>query len=97
MKKLKYLLWIPVPFLLYWALRDIHFGELFAILGRLTIPQIGVLLAVNLLFVLILTLRWAVILHGLGAPVGLFRLLSYRLAGYAVSYLTPGPQFGVEQ
>ena len=96
MKKLKYLLWIPVPFLLYWALRDIHFGELFAILGRLTIPQIGVLLAVNLLFVLILTLRWAVILHGLGAPVSLFRLLSYRLAGYAVSYLTPGPQFGGE-
>jgi len=51
---------------------------------------------VNLLFVLILTLRWAVILRGLGASGGLFRLLSYRLAGYAVSYLTPGPQFGGE-
>ena len=96
MKKLKYLLWIPVPFLLYWALKDIHFRELFAILGRLTILQIGVLLAVNLLFVLILTLRWAVILRGLGEPVGLFRLFTYRLAGYAVSYLTPGPQFGGE-
>ncbi len=96
MKKLKYLLWIPVPFLLYWALKDIRFRELFEILGRLTILQVGVLLAVNLLFVLILTLRWTVILRGLGAPVGLFRLFTYRLAGYAVSYLTPGPQFGGE-
>ena len=96
MNKLKYLFWIPVPFLLYWALKDIRFHELFAILGRLNILQICALLIVNLLFVLILTLRWAVILRGLGAPVGLLRLLTYRLAGYAVSYLTPGPQFGGE-
>jgi uncharacterized protein (TIRG00374 family) len=95
-KKLKVLLWVPVPFLLYWALKDIRFRELFTNLGRLTALQVGALLAVNLLFVLILTLRWAVILRGLGAPVGLFRLMSYRLAGYAVSYLTPGPQFGGE-
>jgi uncharacterized protein (TIRG00374 family) len=94
--KLRYLLWIPVPFLLYWALKDIRFPELFAILGRLNILQICVLLVVNLLFVLILALRWAVILRGLGAPVGLLPLLTYRLAGYAVSYLTPGPQFGGE-
>ncbi len=96
MKKLKYLLWIPVPFLLYWALKDIRFRELFTILERLTLLQVCALLVVNLLFIMILTLRWAVILQGLGAPVGLFRLLSYRLAGYAVSYLTPGPQFGGE-
>jgi len=94
--KLKFLLWIPVPFLLYWALKEIRFQELFANLGNLTALQVGILLAVNLLFVLILTLRWAVILRGLGASGGLFRLLSYRLAGYAVSYLTPGPQFGGE-
>jgi uncharacterized protein (TIRG00374 family) len=96
MKKFQYLLWVPVPFLLYWALKDIRIPELFAILGRMNILQVCVLLAVNLLFVLILTLRWAVILRGLGAPVGLFRLLTYRLAGYSVSYLTPGPQFGGE-
>lgn len=96
MKKLKYLLWIPVPLLLYWALKDIRFRELFTNLGKLTALQISALLVVNLLFVMILTLRWAVILRGLGAPAGLFRLLSYRLAGYAVSYLTPGPQFGGE-
>ena len=96
MNKLKFLLWIPVPFLLYWALKDIRFRELFANLGNLTALQVGILLAVNLLFVLTLTLRWAVILRGMGAPVVLFRLLSYRLAGYAFSYLTPGPQFGGE-
>jgi uncharacterized protein (TIRG00374 family) len=54
------------------------------------------LLAVNLVFVLIITLRWAVILRGLGVPVGVLKLFSYRLAGFSVSYLTPGPQFGGE-
>jgi uncharacterized protein (TIRG00374 family) len=95
-KKLKALLWVPVPFLLYWALKDIRFRELFSNLGRLNALQLAALLGVNLVFVLILTLRWAVILRGLGASVGLFPLVSYRLAGYAVSYLTPGPQFGGE-
>jgi uncharacterized protein (TIRG00374 family) len=95
-RKLKVLLWVPIPFLLYWALKDIRFRDLFTNLGRLSAGQIAVLLVVNLLFVLVLTLRWAVILNGLGASVGLLRLMSYRLAGYAVSYLTPGPQFGGE-
>jgi uncharacterized protein (TIRG00374 family) len=95
-KKLQVLLWLPVPFLLYWALKDIRFRELFTNLGRLTAVEICVLMIVNILFILILALRWAVILRGLGAQAGLLRLLSYRLAGYAVSYLTPGPQFGGE-
>ena len=90
MKKLKALLWIPVPLLLFWAIKDIQFTELFSHLGKLTPLQIAALLAVNITFVLILTLRWAVILRGLGAPTAIARLLSYRLAGYAVSYLTPG-------
>jgi len=96
MHRLRHLLWLPVPFLLYWALKDLQFRELFANLRRLAPFQIAVLLAVNIIFVMIITLRWAVILHGLGAPLSLFRLLGYRLAGYAVSYLTPGPQFGGE-
>jgi len=95
-KKLKVLLWIPVPALLYWALKDLRFGELFANLAALTLPQVAALLAVNLLFLLVLTMRWALILRGLGASVSLIPLVFYRLAGYAVSYLTPGPQFGGE-
>jgi uncharacterized protein (TIRG00374 family) len=95
-KKLKHLLWLPVPVLLYWALKDIQFRQLSEHLGNLTLLEIAALLAVNLVFVLILTLRWAVILRDLGAPVKIVQLFSYRLAGYAVSYLTPGPQFGGE-
>ena len=96
MKKLKVLLWLPVPPLLYWAFKDIRFRELLTTLSRLTVIQIVVLLAVNLVFVSIITLRWAVILRGLGSPVGILKLFSYRLAGFSVSYLTPGPQFGGE-
>jgi uncharacterized protein (TIRG00374 family) len=95
-KKLKGLFWLPVPLLLYWAFKDIRFRELLTTLSRLTPLQIAVLLALNLVFVLIITLRWAIILRGLGVPVGIFKLVSYRLAGFAISYLTPGPQFGGE-
>jgi hypothetical protein len=90
------LLWVPVPFLLYWALKDVRFRDLLTILGRLTPTQIAALLAVNLTFVLVTTVRWAFILRGLGAPVRIFQLLAYRLGGYSISYLTPGPQFGGE-
>jgi uncharacterized protein (TIRG00374 family) len=96
MKRLKHLLWIPVPLLLYWALKDIRLTDMLRILGRLTPVQAAALLAVNLLFVLILALRWSIILRGLGAPLPLLRLVSYRLAGFSISYLTPGPQFGGE-
>jgi uncharacterized protein (TIRG00374 family) len=96
MKRLRHLLWIPVPLLLYWALRDIRPADMLGILGRLTPIQAAALLAVNLLFTLILATRWAVILRGLGAPRPLLRLMSYRLAAFSISYLTPGPQLGGE-
>lgn len=96
MKKLKALLWLPAAFLLYWALKDVDFSALLALLGRLSLPEMGILLAVNLFFLLVLTGRWTWILSGLGYPLPLPALAACRLAGFAVSYLTPGPQFGGE-
>jgi uncharacterized protein (TIRG00374 family) len=88
-----------VPALLYWALRGVHLGELGQILGRLSWGRLGALLAVNLTFFAVLTGRWAWVLHGLGerlSALGALRLAASRLAGFSVSYLTPGPQFGGE-
>jgi CDP-diacylglycerol--glycerol-3-phosphate 3-phosphatidyltransferase len=94
--RLGLLLWIPVPFLLYWAVRDIHLVDTLTVLSRLNGLPLAALVGVNLLFLLVVTGRWALILRGLGAPIPLPALVSYRLAGFAVSYLTPGPQFGGE-
>lgn len=98
-RRLRWLLWLPVPLLLYWALRGVRAGELGQILGRLSWWHLAVLLAVNLCFFAVLAGRWAWILHGLGellTAASLLRLAASRLAGFSVSYLTPGPQFGGE-
>ncbi len=98
-RRLRWLLWLPVPLLLYWALRGVHAEELGVLLGRLTAGRLALLLAVNLCFFAVLAGRWAWILQGLGERLSassLLRLAASRLAGFSVSYLTPGPQFGGE-
>lgn len=99
LRPLRWLLWLPVPLLLYWALRGVRLEEMAQTLGRLSWGRLGILLAVNLAYFAVLTARWAWILHGLGERLsiaGTLRLAASRLAGFAVSYLTPGPQFGGE-
>lgn len=95
----RWLLWLPVAALLYWALRGVRLGELARILGRLSWERLGILLAVDVAFYAVLTGRWAWILHGLGqqsSTRGFLCLAASRMAGFSVSYLTPGPQIGGE-
>jgi uncharacterized protein (TIRG00374 family) len=94
--RLRLLLWIPVPVLLYWAVKDIHLGQTLSVLSRLNGVPLALLVGLNLLFLLVVTGRWGLILRALGAPIPLPALVAHRLAGFAVSYLTPGPQFGGE-
>ncbi len=95
-RRLRLLLWLPVPLLLWWALKDFRFGDTMQVLSRLRGLPLAALAGTNLLFLLIVTARWGLILRGLGVSVPLAPLGLYRLAGFAVSYLTPGPQFGGE-
>lgn len=96
MKRLSFFLWLPVPLLLYWSLHGLDWPQVGRFLSRLTAPQIAVLTVVNLLFLVVLAARWGCILRALGQHLPLLRLVGYKLAGFAVSYLTPGPQFGGE-
>ena len=98
-RRLRVLLWLPVPLLMFWVLRGVPLRDTGRILAGLTPWRLAALAAVNLAFVAALTLRWVSVLHGLGEPVtmrNLPPLAAARLAGFAVSYLTPGPQFGGE-
>ena len=96
MKRLSAVLWLPVFLLLFWSLRGLDWRLTGRFLSRLTASQLAVLAVVNLLFLVVLGARWGCILRALGQRLPLLRLVGYRLAGFAVSYLTPGPQFGGE-
>ena len=92
-------LWLAVPVLLGWALRGVPLGEVGRILAGLTPGRAAILLAVNFAFLSVVTGRWVLILGALGERLSgraIPRLAAARLAGFAVSYLTPGPQFGGE-
>lgn len=81
---------------LWWGLRNIPLDEIGATLSRLTLGQILVIIGVNILVLVVFTTRWWLILRALGHHVPFLHLVGYRLAGFGLSYFTPGPQFGGE-
>ncbi|MHC1785360.1 MAG: lysylphosphatidylglycerol synthase transmembrane domain-containing protein [Anaerolineaceae bacterium] len=92
----KLVFWVPALFLLWWALRKAPFNEIGALLARLDLSSVLLLVCLNFFILLGFSSRWKMILHTLGEQVSLIKLVSYRLAGFAVSYFTPGTQFGGE-
>jgi uncharacterized protein (TIRG00374 family) len=54
------------------------------------------LVVANLLVLLALNGRWWLLLRGQGCDVPFLPVLGYRLAAFAVSYISPGPHFGGE-
>lgn len=93
---LRQLPWLLVPILLWWALRRVPLGQVWAALTMLSLGQIAVLVLVNAAILLLFGIRWWLILRMLGHPVPFLAIARYRLTGFSISYLTPGPQFGGE-
>lgn len=91
-----YLLWLLVPLLLWWALRDIRLAEIWATLQRLSWAQVGLLILLNVLTLLSFTAGWWIILRAQGYALPYLALVRYRLAAFGVSYFTLGPQMGGE-
>jgi len=87
---------VAAPVFLAIALRGAPLDSIGQVLRRLTLGQIGALVVVNLLALLVFSGRWAILLAGLGHTVGIVRLVAFRTAGFAISYFTPGTQFGGE-
>ena len=89
------LLLLSIP-LLWWAIRDIPIEEVYETLQGLSPAGLLGLSLVNGLIILLFTGRWWLVMHSLGQRLPLSSLVIYRLAGFGVSYFTPGPQFGGE-
>jgi uncharacterized protein (TIRG00374 family) len=91
--------WLVLIFsvaLLWWTFRQIPLKQVWAILQQLETAWIVIWLGLNAVLVIVMSGRWWLILRALGHPVPYLKLIRYRLASFAVSYFTPGPQFGGE-
>jgi hypothetical protein len=91
-----YLLWLVVPLLLWWALKDIRWNDVWSAVARLGLWQIAALVAINVITLLSFSGRWWLILRVQGYRIPYLTLTAYRVASFGVSYFTPGPQFGGE-
>lgn len=96
MRRLSLLLLPFILFLLWLAVRNLNWRETLHTLTRLTLPQILLLIALNLLILLLNSSRWYIILRVQGWRIPLRTIFGYRLAAFGVNYFTPGPQFGGE-
>ncbi|HSK65843.1 MAG TPA: lysylphosphatidylglycerol synthase transmembrane domain-containing protein [Anaerolineales bacterium] len=82
--------------LLYFALRNAPFLEIWNALRQLQVGQIGILLVINAGVILAMTARWWIILRADNPGIPFLPLIRYRLAVFGLSYFTPGPQVGGE-
>lgn len=70
--------------------------EILRALGRLTIAEIAALMGLRLLYWVIRAVNWRALLVSAGERVPFGEVLGARIAGYAVSYLTPAGNLGGE-
>jgi len=90
------LVWPLGLLLVGWALRSVPVDKIWDVLARLSLAQLLALVALNLLIVLLWSSRWWQLLRAQGYRLPFFSLVGYRLAGFGISYFTPGPQIGGE-
>ncbi len=95
-KLFRILLWLLIPFVLWWTLKDISMAEIVDNFRGIGLSAIIALIVLNIIIFALLSLRWWLILRAQGYRRSFLALISYRLAGFGVTYFTPGPQFGGE-
>lgn len=85
-----------IPIVLWWTLKDISMAEIVDNFRGIGLEAIIALIVLNTIIFALLSLRWWLILRAQGYRRSFLALISYRLAGFGVTYFTPGPQFGGE-
>ena len=90
------LIWLAAIPLIIIAIRIFPWSEIIAALQSLTLGEITVLIVLNGFILLVFSSRWWFILRACGYRISYVRLSGIRLAGFAISYFSPGTQFGGE-
>ena len=89
--------WLFLGLILFAILASrISWSETWQALRQLTWGAIGILIVANIAALLPMFGRWWVILRAQGYAVPFWAIARYSLGGFAISYITPGPQFGGE-
>lgn len=82
--------------LLYFALRNAPFAEIWNTLTKLKLWQIGSILLINAFVIVCMTARWWIIVRAENPSMPFLPMIRYRLSVFGLSYFTPGPQVGGE-
>ena len=82
--------------LLWFSLRSVNRADVWAQLRTLDVADLTILALANLAVLATFSARWWILLRAQGYTLPYHSLMGYRLAAFAVSYFTPGPQFGGE-
>ena len=90
------LIWLLIPLVLWMTLRNFSIGEVVENFRRIGLEAVLILIGLNAIIFALFSLRWWLILRAQGFRPSFTSLISYRLAGFGVTYFTPGPQFGGE-
>jgi uncharacterized protein (TIRG00374 family) len=96
-KKAAILLTFVLGFILFFVVLNlVDIGELFQHFREFSIFAFLAFMLMSFFRFLIIAYRWKVVLGAHGSKISIWSLLSYRLAGFSVSYLTPGALIGGE-
>jgi len=89
--------WVAVLGVLLWAaLQNAPLPDIWASLQHLSATQIVVILILDVIAFVLVTMRWWTIARAESKSLPLLPLIAYRMAVFALSYFTPGPQVGGE-
>jgi uncharacterized protein (TIRG00374 family) len=95
-RSLRWLIWLALPLLLLWLLRSIPTGDIWAVLASIHPLALAGLIAFNAFAMIFFSSRWWLALRAQGHRLGYWSIFRYRMAAFAISYFTPGTQFGGE-
>jgi uncharacterized protein (TIRG00374 family) len=84
------------PLIIWGVLRSVPLQEILDNFQHLQAWQVFLLVLINLGILQILSTRWWLVLRAQGHHLPYVTLAGYRLAGFSLSYFTPGTQFGGE-
>ena len=89
-------IYFALAVLLYFALRNVPFHEIWDTIRGLQLWQMGTLFGLSLFIYMLITLRWWIIVRAENKHIPFFPLLLVRVAVFGISYFTLGPQVGGE-
>jgi uncharacterized protein (TIRG00374 family) len=92
-------IWVSLVFgvaLFFVVLGHISWREAWLVLRHARLDYLAMYLGMTLVIRLLLSWRWQVILHAKGIKIPFWKNVAYRTAGFAVSFVSPGPRVGGE-